>query len=108
MTALSATNCSLGSKTLLPDEQQAEYNTLTQHILNTDYPEAQIVLNTRMGWPNEHVEIAVQDQRPIILVVDDSRVNQEAMYTLLSSDYQVKVAGNGRKSAGNLPAIPLS
>ncbi len=35
------------------------------------------------------------DRRPIILIVDDVRFNQEVLVSLLSADYQVKVAGNG-------------
>lgn len=35
------------------------------------------------------------DQRPTVLVVDDTRSNQEVLTALLSNDYQVKVAGNG-------------
>lgn len=35
------------------------------------------------------------DQRPTVLVVDDTRSNQEVLTALLSKDYQVKVAGNG-------------
>jgi diguanylate cyclase (GGDEF)-like protein/PAS domain S-box-containing protein len=38
------------------------------------------------------------DLRPIILVVDDVRSNQEVLASLLSHDYQVKVAGNGLKA----------
>ncbi|HEY8034257.1 MAG TPA: hypothetical protein VIF37_01560 [Methylobacter sp.] len=40
-------------------------------------------------------EISDLDQRPTVLVVDDTRSNQEVLTSLLSRDYQVKVAGNG-------------
>ncbi len=43
-------------------------------------------------------EILDLDQRPTILVVDDTRSNQEVLTSLLSKDYQVKVAGNGARA----------
>jgi diguanylate cyclase (GGDEF)-like protein/PAS domain S-box-containing protein len=43
----------------------------------------------------EKVETPDRDLRPIILVVDDVRSNQEVLVTLLNRDYRVKVAGNG-------------
>jgi hypothetical protein len=36
-------------KILLPDDKQAEYNTLSQYIFDTDYPQARTVLTTLMG-----------------------------------------------------------
>lgn len=39
-------------KILLPNDKQAEYNTLSQYILDTDYPQARTVLNTLMGVVN--------------------------------------------------------
>jgi diguanylate cyclase (GGDEF)-like protein/PAS domain S-box-containing protein len=43
----------------------------------------------------EKVETQDLDPRPIILVVDDVRSNQEVLVSLLSREYRVKVAGNG-------------
>ena len=43
----------------------------------------------------KETEISDIDQRPVILIVDDTRSNQEVLTSLLSKDYQVKVAGNG-------------
>ncbi|MFI3157624.1 MAG: diguanylate cyclase [Methylococcaceae bacterium] len=43
----------------------------------------------------KETEISDIDQRPVILIVDDTRSNQEVLTSLLSQDYQVKVAGNG-------------
>lgn len=85
-------------KMLFLDDNQAEYNILTQYILDTDYPKAKSVLNTRMGLPNEKVERSDQDQRPTILIVDDTRVNLEVLALLLNQNYQVKVAGNGQRA----------
>lgn len=81
------------SKILFPDDKQAEYTALTQHIIDTDYPKAQHVLNTVIGFSNKKIETL--DQRPIILIVDDTRVNQEILDSLLNKDYHAKVAGNG-------------
>lgn len=80
-------------KALFPDDKQAEYTALTQHILDTDYPKAQQVLDTVIDFSNEKIETF--DERPIILIVDDTRVNQEILDSLLNQDYQIKVAGNG-------------
>jgi CheY-like chemotaxis protein/HPt (histidine-containing phosphotransfer) domain-containing protein len=41
-------------KKRLPDEQQAEYDTLNQFIMNTDYANARFILNSLRGLPNEH------------------------------------------------------
>ncbi|NOQ16187.1 MAG: EAL domain-containing protein [Methyloprofundus sp.] len=48
-----------------------------------------------------------QDPRPTILVVDDSRVNQEVLVTLLSHDYHVKVAGNGMRAIEIAQQFPI-
>ncbi|MDO9268189.1 MAG: response regulator [Methylobacter sp.] len=85
-------------KMLFPDDNQAECNTLTQYILDTDYPKAASVLNTLMDLPNGKIETAGQDTRPTILIVDDTRVNLEVLALLLNQDYQVKVAGNGQRA----------
>lgn len=89
-------------KMLLPDNKQAEYDILQQHIFDTDYPKAQLVLNSLIGGPKEKIEIANQDQdqdqRSIVLIVDDTRNNQEVLASLLDQDYQVKVAGNGQRA----------
>lgn len=85
-------------KMLFPDNRSASYDILVQHILDTDYAKAQSVLNTQLGLSNEKVEITGQDQRPIVLVVDDKRVNQEILDSFLNRDYQVKVAGNGQRA----------
>jgi len=84
-------------KMLFPDDQQADYNTLAQYIIDTDYPKAKSILNTLVGSPNENIE-AAQDLRPTILIVDDTRVNLEVLALLLTQDYQVKVAGNGQRA----------
>lgn len=46
----------------------------------------------------KEVETPDCDPRPIILIVDDIRSNQELMASLLGKDYQVKVAGNGLRA----------
>lgn len=43
----------------------------------------------------EKIETLARRQHPIILIVDDARSNQEILVSLLSRDYQVKVAGSG-------------
>ncbi len=43
----------------------------------------------------ETIETSPQNLRPTILIVDDTRSNQEILVALLSPDHQVKVAGNG-------------
>ncbi|PPK76519.1 diguanylate cyclase (GGDEF)-like protein [Methylobacter tundripaludum] len=85
-------------KMLFSDDKQAEYNTLVQYILNTDYPKAKSVLNALMDVPNEEIETSGQDPRPTILIVDDTRVNLEVLALLLTQDYQVKVSGNGQRA----------
>jgi diguanylate cyclase (GGDEF)-like protein/PAS domain S-box-containing protein len=85
-------------KMLLPHEQRAEYQVLIQHMMDTDFSEAQLILNTLMRLPHEQIATAQQDYRPIILVVDDMRTNQEILVSLLSQDYQVKVANNGLRA----------
>lgn len=82
-------------KILFPYDKQAEYTALTQYILDTDYPRAQQVLNTVIDFSNEKVETSDQHPHPIILIVDDTRVNQEILDSLLNKYYQIKVAGNG-------------
>ncbi|TAK62602.1 response regulator [Methylobacter sp.] len=82
-------------KLLFPDDKQAEYTALTQYILDTDYPKAQQVLNTVIDFSNEKIETSDQHPHPIILIVDDTRVNQEILDSLLKQYYQIKVAGNG-------------
>ncbi len=39
-------------KIVFPNDRQAEYNALCQHILDTDYPKARSVLSTLMSLPN--------------------------------------------------------
>lgn len=85
-------------KALFPAERQAEYTRLVQYILDTDYPKAKSALNALAGFSNELLNTSDQDQRPTILVVDDTRVNLEVLALLLNRDYQVKVAGNGRRA----------
>jgi diguanylate cyclase (GGDEF)-like protein/PAS domain S-box-containing protein len=56
------------------------------------------------------LETPGRDQRPTILVVDDTRSNQEVLTSLLSKDYQVKVAGNGARAldiARHSPGLDL-
>jgi diguanylate cyclase (GGDEF)-like protein len=84
------------SKVLFPDNKQAEYAALTQHILATDYAKAQQVLSTVIGFAEE--TITTLDQRPIILIVDDARVNLEILDSLLNQEYQIKVAGSGNRA----------
>ncbi|MGR9014755.1 MAG: PAS domain S-box protein, partial [Gammaproteobacteria bacterium] len=43
----------------------------------------------------DNVETSTGDQKATILIVDDIRSNQEVLALLLSTDYQVQVAGNG-------------
>jgi diguanylate cyclase (GGDEF)-like protein len=83
---------------LLPDEHRAEYPALVRHILATDYPEAQAILNTLSSLSYEHLATVPQDHRPVVLVVDDTRVSQEILVALLSTEYRVKVAGNGQRA----------
>ncbi|MFI3186262.1 MAG: response regulator, partial [Methylococcaceae bacterium] len=83
---------------LLPEEQRAEYQTLVQHTRATDYSEAQALLNTLSSLSSEQRIADPLDHRPVILVVDDTRVNQEILVALLSSEYRVKVAGNGQRA----------
>jgi diguanylate cyclase (GGDEF)-like protein/PAS domain S-box-containing protein len=85
-------------KMQFPDERQAEFNSLILHTHSTDYAKAQSILNTLTDLPLEHSVTAPQDQRPIVLVVDDTRVNQEILVLLLSQDYRVKVANNGQRA----------
>ncbi|MDI1230743.1 MAG: response regulator [Methylobacter sp.] len=85
-------------KRFFPDDQQAEYMSLTQCIIDTDYPKAKAILNTLGGFLNEATETSNQDRRPTILIVDDTRVNLEVLALLLNQDYQVKVAGNGQRA----------
>ncbi len=83
---------------LLPEAHQATYRTLVRHTLATDYPEAQAILNTLIRLAPVYPATAPQDLRPVVLVVDDTRVNQEILVALLSHDYRVKVAGNGQRA----------
>ncbi|MDZ4218929.1 MAG: response regulator [Methylobacter sp.] len=83
-------------KALFPHEQLGDYNTLVQFILDTDYANAKAALDTLMGHADD--QAPVKDPRPIILVVDDTRVNQEILAMLLAEDYHVKVAGNGQRA----------
>ena len=83
---------------LLPDAQQTNYQALVRHTLATDYPKAQSILNTLIRLAPVYPETAPQDLRPVVLVVDDTRVNQEILVALLSSDYRVKVASNGQRA----------
>jgi diguanylate cyclase (GGDEF)-like protein/PAS domain S-box-containing protein len=85
-------------KQLLPDAQQAELNTVIRHTHNTDYVKAQAALNTLSSMPKEPFATVSQDLRPIVLVVDDMRVNQEILGSLLSQDYRVKVANTGQRA----------
>ncbi|WP_052166269.1 response regulator [Methylobacter tundripaludum] len=93
-------------KMLFSDDKQAEYNTLVQYILNTDYPKAKSVLNALMDVPNEEIETSAQDPRPTILIVDDTRVNLEVLALLLTQDYQVKVSGNGQRALDMAQCAP--
>jgi diguanylate cyclase (GGDEF)-like protein/PAS domain S-box-containing protein len=95
-------------KMLLPDDQQARYNTLVQHILDTNYPEAQAITNTLLALSKETIEISIanQDQRPTILVVDDARIKQESLATILSPGYRIKVAGNGPRALDIVQQLP--
>jgi CheY-like chemotaxis protein/signal transduction histidine kinase/ligand-binding sensor domain-containing protein len=85
-------------KMQFPDEHQAEFNSLIRHTHSTDYAKAQSILNTMTDLPLAHYVTAPQDQRPIVLVVDDTRVNQEILVLLLNQDYRVKVANNGHRA----------
>jgi diguanylate cyclase (GGDEF)-like protein/PAS domain S-box-containing protein len=83
---------------LLPDARQSEFNTLVRHTHNTDYAKAQAALNSLISLPYEQLAEVSQDKRPIVLVVDDTRVNLEILDSLLSLDYRVKVANTGQRA----------
>ncbi|MBE9526066.1 MAG: response regulator, partial [Proteobacteria bacterium] len=81
---------------LSPNNDQSNYSLLIKYIGNSDYIMALSILN-KLIEPHTGDEDAIQDQGkyPTILVVDDIRVNQEILVSLLSPFYHVKVAGNG-------------
>jgi diguanylate cyclase (GGDEF)-like protein len=85
-------------KSLLSSDQQADFNKLSQHIFDTEYPKALSILDGLTGISAKKVEAGVADHRPVILVVDDERNNQKLLVTLLAQDYHVKVAGNGPRA----------
>jgi diguanylate cyclase (GGDEF)-like protein/PAS domain S-box-containing protein len=85
-------------KSQLSSDQQADFNTLSQHIFDTDYPKASSILDTLTDVAFEKVRAVALDNRPVILVVDDERSNQKLLVTLLAQDYHVKVAGNGPRA----------
>jgi diguanylate cyclase (GGDEF)-like protein len=93
-------------KILFPDDKQEKYAALAQHILNTDYPKAEQILATVIDFPDKKVETLDQNQRPIILVVDDTRINQQILDSLLNQDYQIKVAGNGVRALDIAKCFP--
>jgi diguanylate cyclase (GGDEF)-like protein/PAS domain S-box-containing protein len=55
---------------------------------------------------NHDHEIADRDTRPVILIVDDVRSNQEILVSLLKNDYRVKVAGNGQRALEIAACMP--
>jgi diguanylate cyclase (GGDEF)-like protein len=83
---------------LLPEAHRTKHRALVRHMLANEYPEAQAILNTLIQLSSVNPVIGPQDQRPIVLVVDDMRVNQEILVSLLSQDYRVKVARNGQRA----------
>lgn len=85
-------------KMLFPDDRQTECKILAEYIIDTDYPRAKVALNAIIDLPHQRVETSDHDQRPTILIVDDTRVNLEVLTLLLNQDYQVKVAGNGQRA----------
>jgi diguanylate cyclase (GGDEF)-like protein len=93
-------------KALFPYQQLADYNTLVRYILDTDYPNANATLNTLMNLPDHACVTSAQDTRPIVLIVDDARVNLEILALLLAQDYQVKVAGNGLRALAIAQCFP--
>ncbi|MFU8789009.1 MAG: response regulator [Methylobacter sp.] len=93
-------------KALFLPEQLADYNTLVQFIVDTDYENAKTALNTLMGEPDSNDVAGIQDPRPTILVVDDTRVNLEILALLLAEDYHVKVAANGQRALALAQRFP--
>ncbi len=91
---------------LFPEDKLAEYSALAQYIVDTDYSEAQVALNAVIGFSGEKAQTVEQDQRPIILIVDDTRINQEILDSLLNQDYQIKVAGNGMRALDIAKQVP--
>ncbi len=52
------------------------------------------------------VQSGAMDLRPTILIVDDTRYNQELLVSLLSKDYHVKVAANGSRALAIAQCYP--
>ncbi|MCK5188667.1 MAG: diguanylate cyclase, partial [Methylococcales bacterium] len=91
-----------------PVDQKAENILLVQSIIEGDYLKALAVLKELMKTANKTLingnseftapsvkPSQVQSKMFTILVVDDERVNQEVLVSLLNEKYQVKVASNG-------------
>lgn len=83
-------------KTLVPQAQSADYNTLIQCILQSDFFGARALLHTLVTLPELQDELLEPDLRATLLIVDDTRVNQEVLVSLLQQDFRVKVASNGQ------------
>jgi diguanylate cyclase (GGDEF)-like protein/PAS domain S-box-containing protein len=93
-------------KLLLPPGQHTELNALSQHIFDTDYVKAKSILDSLVAVTIEKTEAIAQNHLPIILVVDDERINQKLLISLLSQDYHVKVAGNGPRALDIIQTYP--
>lgn len=83
-------------KQLSPKNIHSNYSLLNDYICNSDYVMALSTLDQLMEPHIDDVdEIQDQGQCTTILVVDDIRVNQEILVSLLSPLYHIKIAGNG-------------
>ncbi|MCX7101474.1 MAG: diguanylate cyclase [Methylobacter sp.] len=85
-------------KIQLSQDQQTDFNRLSQHVFDSDYPKAREVFGKLINCSFGNTELASQDQRPLILIVDDERINQALLVKLLAPDFQIKVTGNGSKA----------
>jgi len=91
-------------KNIAPEDNN--YALLQNNIIHNKYKNALLILN-KLIKPSEIDDTPVDNVKDItILVVDDIRVNQEILVSLLSPLYNIKVAGDGFKAldiAQNLP-----
>ncbi len=46
-------------------------------------------------------------RKPVILIVDDERLNLEILLKILKDDYRVKVAMNGRQALDRAVSVPI-
>jgi len=72
------------------------YALLNEYIINSNYKDALSILNNLINPEMSTNEIIpLQSKDATILIVDDNRINQERLASLLSPLYQTKIAGNG-------------